>query len=110
MKDYKYKIFTDSIEENIQNGILKNGDKLPSARRIKKDYGITITTIQQGYDYLLFRGLVRNIPRVGYIVSLKSRNIQNRDQYEFHKISIDPIFRDNIFLTTQQRKHSELQV
>lgn len=108
MKDYKYKIFTDSIEENIQKDILKNGDKLPSARRIKKEYGISITTIQKGYDYLVFKGLVRSVPRLGYIVNLKSPISPNQDQSKFQAIPIDSVFRDNIFLTTQQRKHSEI--
>ncbi|WP_336963348.1 hypothetical protein [Chryseobacterium contaminans] len=38
MKTYKYETFTAVIEEQIRNGILQNGDKLPSIREIKERY------------------------------------------------------------------------
>ncbi|WP_185284843.1 GntR family transcriptional regulator, partial [Chryseobacterium indologenes] len=58
MKDYKYTIFTSVIEENINKGILKPGDKLPSVRNIKQEFKLSTSSVQSGYDYLTFKGLV----------------------------------------------------
>jgi DNA-binding transcriptional regulator YhcF (GntR family) len=69
MKDYKYRIFTSVIEENINKGILKPGDWLPSVRNIKQEFNLSTSSVQSGYDYLVFKGIVTSLPRQGYIVA-----------------------------------------
>lgn len=69
MKDYKYRKFTDEIEKNITEGLLKPGDRLPSVRKIKNEYQLSTSSVQNGYDYLVDKGLVKSIPRSGYRVN-----------------------------------------
>ncbi|AQX14158.1 GntR family transcriptional regulator [Elizabethkingia meningoseptica] len=106
MKDYKYTIFTSVIEENINKGILKPGDKLPSVRNIKQEFKLSTSSVQSGYDYLTFKGLVTGIPRQGYVVT---KRIQQTD--EPHPVPApvprDPVFRENIMLTSDQTRYSE---
>jgi len=52
MQNFKYQIFTSVIEEQIKNGILVSGERLPSIREIKEKYQLSTTSVQSGYDYL----------------------------------------------------------
>ncbi|GGG64930.1 aminotransferase-like domain-containing protein [Epilithonimonas arachidiradicis] len=108
MKDYKYKVFTDAIEKHISTGLLKPGDKLPSARSIKKEYQLSISSVQNGYDYLIYKGLVRSLPRSGYIVNYQSYKASASHSPDLKAIPRDSVFRENIFLTSQQKQHTEV--
>jgi len=105
---YKYSQFTSIIEENIKNGILKPGDKLPSIRSIKKEYQLSISSVQNGYDYLVHKGLVKSIPRSGYTVCYQSSTTSKALPSDLEAIPRDPIFRENIFLTSHKRQHTEV--
>lgn len=98
MKEYRYSIFTDKIEEGINKGLLKPGDKLPSVRAIKKEYNLSISSVQSGYDYLVFKGVVTSVPRSGYIVS--DRLAEQNLEVELPIIPRDAVFRKKIHLIT----------
>lgn len=102
-KDYKYKIFTSKIEEAILIGLLKEGDRLPSIRTIKSEYNLSVSSVQSGYDYLVFKGLVTAIPRSGYIVARQS--IQQLPQIELSTIPKDAVFRKKVHLITNQSNY-----
>lgn len=107
MKSYRYRIFTDIIEDNIRKGILKAGDKLPSIRNIKKEYQLSTSSVQNGYDYLIYKGLVKSIARSGYVVSYQLNINSSSHQAELKALPSNPVFRENIFFTSQQKKHTE---
>jgi len=103
MKAYRYSIFTTSIEENISKGILKPGDKLPSVRRVKEEYKLSTSSVQQGYDYLVFKGLVTSMPRSGYTVALANKKGREEQSIELPPVPRDPVFRENIDLTSSKQ-------
>jgi DNA-binding transcriptional MocR family regulator len=105
VKAYKYKIFTDKIEEGILNGTLKAGDKLPSVRTIKAGYRLSISSVQSGYDYLVFKGLVTSMPRLGYIVA--ERGFVNLETGRLPSIVRDAVFKDNVLMTSKRIMHLE---
>ncbi|NRF38179.1 PLP-dependent aminotransferase family protein [Pedobacter foliorum] len=108
MKHYRHKIFTTIIEENINKQILKPGDKLPSARSIKQEYKLSTSTVQSGYDYLVFKGLVTSLPRSGYVVAVQNNAETAADVYpDLPPIPRDPVFQNNISLTSSLQNHSE---
>ena len=72
MHNFKYQIFTSVIEEKIKSGVLTSGDRLPSVREIKEQYQLSITSVQNGYDYLVMKGWVENRPRSGFFVTIKT--------------------------------------
>lgn len=100
MKSYKYEIFTTVIERLITEGIYQYGDKLPSVREIRQKYGISMSTVQQGYEYLVIKGMIKSVSKSGYYVS------------EQQDISTAPtlippvrnaVFKHNLHLTTSLR-------
>lgn len=113
MKTYKFEAFTAYIEKNIRDGIYKPGHKLPSVRTLKEQYQTSISTIQNGYEYLMTTGLVESVAKSGYYV----RNWQN-DHEATIKVKSRPVVRDAIFehhlghITTLkgERKFSEFNV
>ena len=50
--DHKYLQIAQGIEKLIQDEILKIGDKLPSVRLLREEYGISMGTAFQAYYHL----------------------------------------------------------
>lgn len=92
MKKYKYHIFTSKIEEAIEQGILKTGDALPAVRTIKDTYQLSTSSVQSGYDYLVFKGLVTSIPRLGYRVASNLKNANATPSCNLPAIPRDAVF------------------
>lgn len=64
---YEY-VYT-RIKEDIQNGTLPAGTKLPSKRTFAKNNGISTITIENAYEQLMSEGFVYALPRKGYFVA-----------------------------------------
>ncbi|MFZ4928963.1 PLP-dependent aminotransferase family protein [Chryseobacterium sp. Mn2064] len=101
MKTYKYEVFTSVIEDQIRSGVLQQNDRLPSIREIRKNYNLSTSSVQSGFEYLMIKGLVESSPRSGYFVA----NIQEEYIPE-NKIQLPPVVRDegfmkNIMLTSK---------
>lgn len=69
----KYKQIVSSIEDNLTNGILKKGDKLPSINSIKNKFSLSRDTVLTAFNELKTRGIVESISGKGYYI--KSENI-----------------------------------
>ncbi|AZA53890.1 PLP-dependent aminotransferase family protein [Chryseobacterium sp. G0201] len=107
MQAYKYEIFTSIIEDQIKSGAVKTGNRLPSVREIKEKYKLSISSVQSGYDYLVMKGLVENIPRSGYFVAFNSKeNIPERSLKSLPIIK-NTKFNKNLQLTSIRNKHVE---
>lgn len=64
-----YEYIYQSIKDDIMEGNLRPGEKLPSKRTFAKNNGISTITIQNAYDQLISEGYVYAIPQKGYYVS-----------------------------------------
>lgn len=53
----------------IDQGILRNGDKLPSIRNISKDLGVSINTIKEAYLHLENNNYIESKPQSGFYVN-----------------------------------------
>jgi molybdate-binding protein/DNA-binding transcriptional regulator YhcF (GntR family) len=60
-----YDRIAESIRQEILNGTLKPGDKLPSVRKIAQQWSCTIGTAQHAYQVLNRQGLVTSRPGQG---------------------------------------------
>ncbi|OXB92059.1 PLP-dependent aminotransferase family protein [Parageobacillus galactosidasius] len=56
------------IKEEITNGHLQKGSKLPSIRALSQHLGISKNTVETAYQQLLAEGYIESKPRVGFIV------------------------------------------
>ena len=65
---FKYKQIINNIENSIESGLLKKGDKLPSINKLKKDHGLSKDTILKAFSDLKSRGVIYSILKKGYYV------------------------------------------
>ena len=61
--------FVQAIEDKILSGQLKVGDRLPSARQLCSDMGVSLTVVNAGMSELASKGFVEIRPRHGSFVA-----------------------------------------
>jgi DNA-binding transcriptional MocR family regulator len=71
MKDPLYQKVASGLEDQIKNGTLKTGDKLPSLRTLHREQDVSLTTAIQAYLELESRGLIVSRPQSGYYVNYR---------------------------------------
>ncbi len=59
------------IASQIEGGVLRAGEKLPSVRALQRQRGVSQATVLQAYYQLEHRGLIESRPRSGYYVSTR---------------------------------------
>eukprot|EP01133_Synstelium_polycarpum_P017803 gene17803-21234_t len=69
VKEYLYDEIANGIASQINSGVLKCGDKLPSVRMLCRDYGVSMNTAKRIFLELEARSLVDSKPQSGYYVS-----------------------------------------
>lgn len=67
--DSLYEYLYKSIKNDILNGSLKTGEKLPSKRSFAKNLGVSTITVENAYGQLMSEGYIYSIPKKGYYVS-----------------------------------------
>lgn len=65
---FLYESIATHLEEEILNGVLQLGDKLPSVRMFSKQHKVSASTIFQAYYLLESKGLIEAKPKSGYYV------------------------------------------
>lgn len=68
-KELLYLKIAKSLEQQINNDVLKVGDKLPSIRMICRQHGVSMSTAQFAYYELEAKSLIESRPQSGYYVS-----------------------------------------
>lgn len=71
---FLYAQVIDVINENIDSGTLRPGDRLPSLRRMSKTAGVSIPTVRQAYIELERQRRVESRPQSGFYVRHQARN------------------------------------
>ncbi|VFA41057.1 aminotransferase-like domain-containing protein [Chryseobacterium indologenes] len=102
MKPYKYEIFTKSIEEQIRNGLLQPGDRLPSVREIKERYQLSTSSVQSGFEYLMITGLAESRLRSGYFVPQRKEENIPEARTMLPVVVRDEVFMKNMLLTSRR--------
>lgn len=65
MYEYLYKC----IRNDITQGKIKAGEKLPSKRTFAKNLGISVITVENAYGQLSAEGYIYSMPKRGFYVS-----------------------------------------
>lgn len=63
-----YEKLASEIERQIQSGVLKPGDRVPSIRQTRQHQGLSITTVVRAYLLLESKGIIESRPQSGYFV------------------------------------------
>jgi len=77
---FKYDQVSRYINELIEKGDLKPGDKAPSLRKLSKQLGVSIATITQSYVNLEDQGLLTAKPQSGFYVNDLASQIHDIDK------------------------------
>lgn len=67
--DTLYEFLYKCIKNDIIQGKIKSGEKLPSKRALAKNLAISVITVENAYAQLVAEGYIYSIPKSGYYVS-----------------------------------------
>jgi GntR family transcriptional regulator len=68
-----YRQLRDRVVEMILDGVLKEGDSLPSVRNVAAEYRVNPLTVLKGYQQLVDEGLVESRRGLGMFVNSGAR-------------------------------------
>jgi DNA-binding transcriptional MocR family regulator len=72
---FKYEQVSRHINELIEKGELKPGDKAPSLRKLSKELGVSIATVSQSYVNLEDQGVLSAKPQSGFYINTLANQI-----------------------------------
>lgn len=73
--DSLYEHLYKCIKNDILNGVLTMGEKLPSKRNFAKNLNISTITVENAYAQLMAEGYIYSLPKKGYFVADISNSI-----------------------------------
>ncbi|RMD83655.1 MAG: GntR family transcriptional regulator [Lentisphaerae bacterium] len=98
-----YHQIAEHIEQQIRQGILRPGQKLPPTQDLAQEFGVAMRTIQRSMEILARRTLITRIPRQGSFVNkhintrtlgmLVNSEVFTQCGYEFHQSLLHTIRR-----------------
>ncbi len=80
-----YKQICERIKAMIISGKLKEGDYVPSVRKLALDLGVNVNTVARAYRELVNEGVLQSIRGEGYIVKGIGRSFLERKLKDFKK-------------------------
>ena len=70
-----YRQLRDRVVAMILDGVLKEGDPLPSVRNVAAEYRVNPLTVLKGYQQLVDEGLVESKRGLGMYINTGARNL-----------------------------------
>lgn len=67
--DSLYEYLCKSIKNDILQGTLKSGERLPSKRIFAANLGVSVVTVENAYAQLIAEGYIYSIPKRGFFVA-----------------------------------------
>ena len=75
-----YRQLRDRVVEMILDGVLKEGDSLPSVRNVAAEYRVNPLTVLKGYQQLVDEGLVEARRGLGMFINAGARSLLLRGE------------------------------
>jgi len=70
-----YEQVAERVQGLVDNGTLRPGDRLPSVRRLHRQWGVSLSTVLQAYRLLEDRGVIEARPQSGHYVRTSVRRL-----------------------------------
>jgi DNA-binding transcriptional regulator YhcF (GntR family) len=102
-----YKQIIKGIENAIENGLLKKGDKLPSISTIKTNNNLSRDTVLTALNELKNRGIITSIVGKGYYVVSENINIQQKIFLLFDELNS---FKEDLYNSFFKNLEDNIQV
>jgi DNA-binding transcriptional regulator YhcF (GntR family) len=83
----KYRQVTNIIISDIQSGIYKSGDQIPSINKTSEEMLLSRDTVEKAYKLLRHEGILSSVPGIGFYVANNSINSQPKICVLFNKLS-----------------------
>jgi DNA-binding transcriptional regulator YhcF (GntR family) len=83
----KYQQVVDTIVSDIEIGLVKVGDKIPSINETSEEYYLSRDTVEKAYKILRRRGIITAVRGKGFYVSSTTRGEGKRILLVFNKLS-----------------------
>lgn len=88
-KAFKHEEVSEQILENIKNGNLSPGSKLPSTRQIAKEMGCNFMTVYRAFEKLEEMGVIEKRPRSGTYIKQRAINFINDENIQVNQSDKD---------------------
>ncbi len=63
------------IKADIEAGVIKADEKLPSKRNFAQNLGVSVITVENAYNQLIAEGYIRSVPQKGYFAEKLGTNL-----------------------------------
>jgi DNA-binding transcriptional MocR family regulator len=90
----------DYIYRSVQTGLLKNGDYLPSVRRLAKQLGLSTSPIYAAYAHLETLEIVKSVERVGFRL-IGAAKIPPGIKYDMPPVPIPELVRNYNYISNR---------
>ena len=85
--DTLYEYLYKCIKNDIIQGKIKSGEKLPSKRALAKNLAISVITVENAYGQLAAEGYIYSVPKSGfYVVDLRDDKMKNESGLSENRI------------------------
>ena len=74
--DSLYEYLYKCIKNDILQGNIRAGEKLPSKRTFAKSLGISVITVENAYEQLIAEGYIYSIPKKGFYVTDLKKEVE----------------------------------
>jgi GntR family transcriptional regulator len=91
-----YRQLRDRVVAMILDGVLKEGDSLPSVRHVAAEYRVNPLTVLKGYQQLVDENLVESRRGLGMFVNAGARNLLLRAERQKFLAEQWPVIRATI--------------
>lgn len=86
--DSLYEHLYKCIKNDIIQGVLLSGEKLPSKRSFARNLGISVITVENAYAQLISEGYIYSLPKKGFYVADFNENLLSKKVPEMRNIDI----------------------
>lgn len=83
----KYQQVVDTITSDIEIGLVKVGDRIPSINETSEEFYLSRDTVEKAYRILQKRGMITGVRGKGFYVTSSRRNEERRILVVFNKLS-----------------------
>jgi DNA-binding transcriptional regulator YhcF (GntR family) len=103
----KYRQIIDAIQQKINAGELKRGDKVPSLNMFCQQYGLSQDTVLMAYNELKAKGIITSQVGKGYFIQNENTDFKHRVLLVFDRLTAYKEELYDSFKETLQKEGSE---
>lgn len=106
--DSLYEYLYKCMKHDINCGVLKAGERLPSKRIFAKNLGISVITVENAYGQLMAEGYIYSIPKKGFYVSRLTGIVSGEKKGEGERLVLRR--QDNALIADFSNNQTDIEV